>query len=210
MRRFDLLRRGGRAFRILIDGRPVRTGSLPGGWFHHRRLVKYATDIVVVRLNQAHDGPVSVLDPSHPGGVELDERAGIAGITARRGGHRVRLGLVPALPDLRRLEPWARSDGTWHLDVDELRIGGTWSARRSTDDVDLVMDVTRGWKPSGLPLLMRTVTLVVRVFRSWPTTYRWLATITLGPPPHMSSHWERTGGERGSSYRRFTRSAVSR
>ena len=210
MRRFDLLHRPGREFRVLVDGRAVRTGSLPGGWLFRRRLVKYAADIVVVRLNQATDGPLTALDPSRPGAVEFDDRSGIAGVTAQRGGHRVRLDLCPALPDLAGLEPRTGASGAWDLSVDELRIGGTWSTRRFDGHVDLVMDVTRGWRPTALPPLMRAMTSVVRMFRIWPTTYRWVARIALDPRPSMSSRWERTGGDRGSAYRRLTRSTVTR
>ena len=132
MRRFDLLHRPGREFRVLIDGRAVRTGSLPGGWLFRRRLVKYAADIVVVRLNQATDGPLTALDPSRPGAVEFDDRSGIAGVTAQRGGHRVRLDLCPALPDLAGLEPRNRS---------QRRVGSL--GRRTADRWNLVHTTLR-------------------------------------------------------------------
>ena len=210
MRRFDLLRRDGREFRVLLDGHPVRTGSLPGGWLHRRRLVKYAADIVVVRLNQAQDAPIRVLDSDHPGNVELGPDLSIAGLTVKRGGHDVRLTLHPPLPDLLGLEVGAAADGAWDLDIDDLTINGRWWARRRDRQVDLVMHVTRGWKPTGLPPLMRMMTSVVRIFRTWPTSYRWVAAITLDPQPWISSRWERTDNQRGSSYRRLTRSGVSR
>ena len=53
---------------------------------------------------------------------------------------------------------------------------------------------------------MELVTRVVPVFRRWPTTYRWRATVTLGEAPTMVSRWERTG-ERDESYSRATGSA---
>jgi hypothetical protein len=210
MRRFDLLRIGGREFRILIDGRPVRTGSLPGAWLHRRRLVKYAADIVVVRLNQAQDGPLPTVDPTRAEAVDLEESSSIAAVTARRGEHRARLRLTPPLPDLSRLDPEAAAEGAWHLDVDELNIGGNWFLQRHDERVELIMDVSRGWRPSGLPPLMRIMTSVVRMFRTWPTTYRWTATISLDSRPTMRSRWERTGSRRDATYRRLTRSAVSR
>ena len=204
MRRFDLLHRPGREFRILIDGREVRTGSLPGGWLLRRRLVKYAADIVVVRLNQAEDGPLTALDPLARA-VEFDDRSGIAGVTAARGGHRARLDLCPALPDLSGLEPGAGASGAWDLSVDELRIEGTWSARRSDKRVDLVMDVTLGVAAdraaaahagddvggADVPYLAYHVPLG--------------GEHNPRSRPSMSSRWERTGGDRGCSF--CTRSA---
>ena len=135
MRRFDLLRSGGREFRIQIDGRPVRTGSLPGRWLHRRRLVKYAADIVVVRLNQAQDGPLLTVDPTRPGAVELDGSSSIVAVAAHRGGHRARLRLTP--PCLTSgLESAARAEGAWDLDVDELNIAGTWYVQRHDQRVE--------------------------------------------------------------------------
>ena len=74
---------------------------------------------------------------------------------------------------------------------------------RDGDEVHLVMEVEEGWQPGPLPPLMRAVTTAVPVFRRWPTTYRWAATITLGEEPWIRSGWERTG-ERDGSYLRAT------
>jgi hypothetical protein len=83
-------------------------------------------------------------------------------------------------------------------------VAGTWTAGRTADRVDLVLDVTRGWRPRGLPPLMAAVTRAAPVFRRWPTTYCWTGTVTLGDQPALQSHWQRTGGRRDQSYRRLT------
>jgi hypothetical protein len=207
---FDLLRRRGREFHVVLDDHPLRTGSLPGGWLHRRRLVKYAADIVVVRLNQAQDGPIQTLDPAHPGNVELATDSSIAGISAERRGHHVRLTFAPAVPDLSQLQTGTHADGGWNLDIDDMSIGGRWWARRRDQRVDLVLDVTRGWKPADLPPLMRLMTAMVRMFRTWPTSYRWTAAITLAPDPWITSQWERKRDRRDNTYRRLTRSAAAR
>ena len=59
----DLVRRSGRIVDIRIDGHPVTTGRLPGGWLHRRRLIKYTADPTVVICNPAHEGPVDTVDP---------------------------------------------------------------------------------------------------------------------------------------------------
>jgi hypothetical protein len=203
----DLVRRSGRLFDIRIDGRPVATGCLPGGWLHRRRLVKYTADPTVVICNQAYDGPLGIGDPRAPGEVELDRRSnGIAALRARNGGHRARLELVPALPDLARLRPRMSVEGTWQLGIDGTAgvVGGCWTVERCRDRIDLVLDVTQGWRPAGLPPLMAAVTRLAPVFRRWPTTYRWSGTVTLGDPPQLTSRWERKGGQRDESYRRLT------
>ncbi|HWD45004.1 MAG TPA: hypothetical protein VHM23_15085 [Actinomycetota bacterium] len=202
----DLVRRSGRAFDIRIDSRPVTTGRLPADWLHRRRLVKYTADPTVVICNRAHDVPVATVDPLSPGEVELDPRSGgIAALRARNGGHRARLELAPALPNLARLRPRMTVEGTWRLGIDATVavVGGFWTVERRQDQVQLVLDVTQGWRPAGLPPLMAAVTRLAPVFRSWPTTYRWSATVTLGDPPTLTSRWERKGDQRGESYRRL-------
>jgi hypothetical protein len=200
----DLVRRSGAAFDIRIDGRPVTTGRLPGGWLHRRRLVKYTADPTVVVCNRAHDGPLAT---RAPGEVELDPRSGgIAALRARNGGHRARLELAPALPDLAWIRPRMSMEGTWRLDVDgtAAAVGGVWTVERRQDRVELVLDVTEGWRPTGLPPLMAAVTRLAPVFRRWPTTYRWSGTVSLGDRPTMTARWERKGGQRDESYRRLT------
>jgi hypothetical protein len=212
MRRFDLLRVTRGAPQIRIAGRPARTGSLPGAWLHHRRLVKYAAGMAVVRLNTAHDGPVATVDPAAPGVVKLDRAAGgIAAISAHQGDHLARLQLSPALPDLTLVPTGTTADGQWQLAIDGAHVvGGTWTFHRTGDEVHLGLDATRGWKPTHLPLLMRIVTTVMPFFRTWPTTYRWSGTVSLRTRPTMTSRWERKSARRGDSYRRLTGSGAGR
>jgi hypothetical protein len=165
----------------------------------------------VVVLNRAHNGPVPTVDPGEPDGVELSQGAtGIVALAADGGGHRARLAFAPALPDLAQLPRGAAMEGTWRLGIDHdpAVVAGTWTAKRRNDHVDLVVDVTQGWQPSGLPLLMGIVTKVAPVFRTWPATYRWSARVTLGDPPTMSSRWERKDGQRDQSYRRLASSSA--
>jgi hypothetical protein len=205
----DLVRRGGPTFDVRIGGRRVTTGRLPGGWLHRRRLVKYTADPTVVVCNPASDGPVATVGPaSANGSVELDPAgAGIVALRAAGGGHAARLGFDPALPDVARLVPGELAGGRWRLGVDHdpAVVAGAWTARRRRDQVELELTVTRGWRPAGLPPLMAAVTRAAPVFRSWPTTYRWSATVDLGAdPPTLRSGWARTGGDHGQSYRRLT------
>jgi hypothetical protein len=207
MRAFDLLRVSGREPEIHIDRNRVTTGKLPGEWLHRRRLIKYASDLGVVRLNAVSNASPTKVDTNAPGPVELDATGTrIVALTARGGGHTARFDLAPAVADLGGLRPGSAIEGTWRLAIDDTShiIGGSWSAVRNADAVDLSLEVKQGWHPLRLPPLMRLVTTVARVFRDWPTTYRWHATIELGTEPTINARWERTTGERGQSYRRLS------
>ena len=87
--------------------------------------------------------------------------------------------------------------------------GGHWFAEPRDGVVHAGLDVTRRWRPRGLPLLMRLVTTVVPVFRRWPTTYRWRGVLRPDDAgaPGWSGGWERVAGHRGAdaaSYRKAT------
>ena len=194
---FDLLRTNGPAPEIVIDGRRAATGRLPMAWLHRRRLIKAATDLLVVQLcPSVDDAPV----PRIAGSTVERVVASSARATAA-------LVLDPAVPDLASLAEGAAVAGSWRLavDRDESLVSGSWEARRVGERVELALDSTAPWRPGPLPWLMRIVTRVVPTFRQWPTTYRWRATVTLGDEPVMTSRWERSGTTRGESYGRMMR-----
>ena len=210
MQRFDLMRTGGKPVEIRFGGRDAATGQLPGARFHGRRLVKYATDVVVVRLNPAHDGPIAAVDLDNSTGVVLagsEGGAGVAEVAATAGGHSARLVLDPPFPDLVRLPDGAAANGTWRVAIDDEPsiVSGSWSARRTSERVDLSLVSTAPWRPGPLPMLMRVVTRIVPTFRRWPQTYRWHATLTLGDAPSLTSGWERSGGAGAEAYGRVMR-----
>lgn len=82
--------------------------------------------------------------------------------------------------------------GRWTIHIAGVNItGGSYCASREGDRVAVELDVTQNWKPSGLPLCMEIFTRVVRMFRTWPATYRWRGVVELGEVPVMSGAWER-------------------
>ena len=216
MTEFDLVRTGQTPPVVRIDGQDAAIGRLPGERLHRRHLVKYAGSLCAVTFNRSQDGPLAAAERGTAAAVSAQGPdgevggsgdAGTAVLGADAGGHRARVVLDPALPDLATLAQGATTSGRWHVTVDGARLtGGRWWVRREGHRVDLRLDVSERWRPHGLPLLMRVVTTVAPVFRRWPTTYRWHARVELGPEPAMTSRWERVGGERGAGYRRLTSS----
>lgn len=204
---FDLLRSAGpQSLVVRVDGRPATVGTLPGRALHRRELVKYAAPVDVITLNETADGgPLPWLDPA---AVRLED-GGIGAIVAGEGAHRVRLELRPAFPDVTALADGDGAVGSWRVSATGVPplTGGTWAAIRRGREVRVALEVTERWRPGRLPPLIALVARVVPVFRRWPTTYRWGATVTLGEEPTMVSRWERTG-ERDDSYGRATGSAA--
>ena len=190
MRGFDFMRTSGRTPRLSIDGHPRKVASFPGPQALHRRhFVRYAESPLVVTLNREHDGPMEC--------TTLLESPTV--VRAGAGTHTAALTVHPSCPDVMGLAPGDRCGGSWELEVGGVArlVAGTWTARGTRGGAELSLVVTKGWQPRGLPPLYRFVTSVAKVFRSWPTTYRWSATVThTAAVPILRSRWERTGGVR--------------
>jgi hypothetical protein len=211
LHRFDLVRTTGGGG-VWIDGEPTAVGRLPGERWHHRRLFKYAGPLTAVSLLPNVEGPLPAAADTSAEVVPGAATGSVAALVVAAGHDQVRFELAPAFPELTSVAAGTTVEGRWRLVVDapDLRggrhviTGGTWSAARQGASVDLALEVTRPWRPGPLPPVERIVTRVAPVFRRWPTTYRWTATVDLDDVPTLRSRWERTGTERGRSYRRAT------
>jgi hypothetical protein len=198
---------------VRVDGKARSVPRLPlpvGG----RRclMARYDPDVLVCQLN-----PDSVHVPrrvpahgSRQSGVsgvdivEVDGRFGIAAVRVARGGHTCAAVLDPPLPDVRSLPAPTRRSGVILLQADhttELR--GRYELHRADDRVDLVIEGFGPWRTRlRRPLL--AVLFRLPVFRRWPTTYRWHATLDLNATPHerLTSRWARGQTPAASAPRR--------
>jgi len=200
MSEFDLLRRSGPSPIVRIDGRPATLGRLPAEWLTRRRLIKVTSDLCSIAVNPTPAQPDTLKPRSES--VDVDDK-GTRAVIGEAANHLVRFEFDPPFPDLGQ-HPESRR-GRWSIIIDDKpTISGVWNLTRSENQIVVALDVTEGWRPKGLPLLMKIVTRVAAVFRTWPTTYRWQATISTGDTPTMTSAWERTENDGGESYRALT------
>jgi hypothetical protein len=195
LREFDLGRTSGDEPRLTIGGVARMSTPFPGpAWLTRRRFIRSSAAPLIVTALRDLDGPV---DPASLGPVESVE-------AVAPDGSGVALRFEPALPALAHLAVGDIRRGRWALDVADERpvFGGRWTAARDGDAIHLALDVTEPWRPTGLPISLRAVTTLARVFRHWPTTYRWTAVVDLAAqPPRATTRWSRTTGpERANAY----------
>ncbi len=206
MSQFDLLHRTGPPPSIRIDGRPATLGRLPAERLLRRHLIKVASDLCLVSVNPVDDGMTLPRWDSTDAQVVI-EPSGLSTIIAAAGSHTAALQFDPTFPDLESMESASSMTGDWSLTIDTTRVvAGHWGAARLDREINLEFTVSEGWRPRGLPPLMSTMTRVAPVFRRWPTTYHWTGAVRLDDPATLIANWERTGSDRGASYRSITRS----
>ncbi len=125
--------------------------------------------------------------------VEDGGQAALLSVSVQRGSQSLEIRFDPPFPDIirARSSPW---EGRWTaLASGRAQFGGRWYAIPQGDQVELAQAVDRPWDPGPQPLVGSLVFRLLRVFRTWPTTYRWHATLDVdADPPTMSGEWTRT------------------
>jgi hypothetical protein len=186
---------------LRVDGqrRTIRRLPLPIGG---RRclMARYDLDVLVCQLNpDRSDPPRTPVDGTGAplgGGLDLVDGDGgpsLAGVQVRQGAHSCAVRLDPPVPDLRRLPPSARLHGTVELRADgATELQGRYELERTGERVTLVIDRFGPWRSrQRRPLLAALFHLPL--FRRWPSTYRWQATLDLAAAPGCgwTSRWSR-------------------
>ncbi|VVB96506.1 Uncharacterised protein [uncultured archaeon] len=198
----DLVRRTGSVVEGHIGDRILHPASLPvllnwqRVWF-----VRYVPMPVIGTLNPPMNRPVLV-DLSISGSAEVEGMTvvadGVGSITQISAGQeprQVEMDFLPGFPNLLELPKGGSAAGRWSIRIMGVLItGGSYYTLREGDRVAVELDVDEYWKPSGLPICMEIFTRVVRMFRTWPATYRWRGIVELGAEPVMSGAWERKDG----------------
>jgi hypothetical protein len=192
---------------VRIDGEPRTIARLPipvGG----RRclMARYDPDVMVCHVNpeRVRDGSrASAGGAARSGAVpsvveiaEVHGRSGVDGVMIRRGERTCGLRLDPPLPDLQDLPAGTRGQGVVTLQADgvtELR--GRYAFNRHHDRAEIVIDRIGPWRTRQRRPLF-AILFRLPVFRRWPTTYRWHATLEFTDEPTVSSRWTRQAKQR--------------
>jgi hypothetical protein len=195
------VRRRGSNIDISIAGeaRPLVTAPIPwklprycdapvlGVWNEQQSQTLAVTVPAAVGEHQVPDGTVEIVD--HHGAP------GLRALTARCGQRHLAVVHDPPVPRLDAVNDGALLKGRVTVSVDDTELfGGGYRLRRTGDRVDLEIDVTRPWVPRDQSLAGAVMFRVLVFFRTWPTTYRWRASLDLAPEePVLQSRWERKG-----------------
>jgi hypothetical protein len=187
---------------LRVDGEARSIARLPlpiGG----RRclMARYDAEVMVCLLNPASvqaPARVRVNGAGAPAAPDLEVVAvgdghAIAAVRVGRGGHTCAARFEPPLPDPRSVHEGSRRAGDLLLQADDrTQLRGRYELTRAGDLVELVIDDFGPWRirvrRPPFALLFR-----LPIFRRWPTTYRWRASLDLGAGQdgRLDSRWVR-------------------
>lgn len=202
---FYFVRRKHTEVEILIDGKRHQPDTLPVPIDGARMyFIRYATDPFILHWNVTAEGPLSALTPSGALSVEDDgavydlrENGGhfeIAQLRPRDDRHKVRFTFTPAFPDVVNLRDGAQITGAFHIDLEPSMgsIDGVYQVQRHGPHVTIEVHPAGGWRPGVRKWPVRLMFFIVKLFKNWPRTYRWTATLDLSQPgaPQLRSHWQ--------------------
>jgi hypothetical protein len=203
---FYFVRRSGTDVEITIDGKQHKPDPLPALIDGSRvYFMRYSADPYILTWNEAYNGPLMPVQAAGAGTFEdgdviydLIESGGHLVIDAMRPAgahHDVRFRFNPPFPDVTRLRDGAQVSGDFTIDLGPSmgQIEGVYRAHRSGSQVHIQVHPAGGWRPGVRKWSVRLIFRLVPLFRNWPKTYRWAATIDLsqGQLPLMTSRWER-------------------
>jgi len=105
-----------------------------------------------------------------------NSKGDILSITSSYGEENIEMTFTSGFPDILSLENDKNYTGDWIINMSgDYITGGIFNINRKDSIVALELLVTRKWEPKNRSVLM----YLIPVFRKWPTTYQWKATLNL-------------------------------
>jgi hypothetical protein len=196
---FDMLQKPGTVINGRIGERAVTLDTIPMILHGHPIwLARYSAGTVIGKFNPPADRPVEVaLDEAGEAVFEgmsvfADTSGNLTRLSAGSEQANVEVRFDPSFPNLVNFAEGSTANGYWYFKAAGARItGGTYHAGSSGGTITLGLDVLEKWKPEKLPFAVQILTTVVRMFRTWPPTYRWRGTVNTNDKPSLTGKWER-------------------
>lgn len=195
----DFVRRAGTVISGQIGERAIQPDSIPL-LINGRRiwLMRYADKPVIGIFNPPMNSPI-LAEMDGAGQVEvngmsltIEADGSLARITVGQASKRTELNFTPAFPNLLNFAEGKSARGHWILNTAGARItAGAYSAVNQGGSIAVDLDSLENWKPENLPFSVWLLTMVVRMFRTWPSTYCWQGVIKPGEKPSMTGKWGR-------------------
>lgn len=186
MTEFDFVKREGTIINLKIGNKVLQPATFP--IFRDKKKVyfsRYASRLVIGNINSADtklllanlNKGYNKLDELN---VFLDENEKIKNCWIDYENNKVELAFNSGFPNLLTLPENLQVKGNWEYLVSGIDItGGYYLLHRIKNIVKVEFNVTRKWKPLNIPFSFKVFIYIMRSFRTWPTSYKWLGTVNL-------------------------------
>lgn len=203
---FYFVRKKNTEISVSIDGKQHQLDQLPipMDW-SSMYFTRYSPDPFIVTFNPAYEGPLQTMhwegqEMVNIGSIRLelateDQVPEIKRLSQKGQHHSITLSFAPAFPNLMALSDGHSLKGTFqitgHPSTGE--VGGHYEVVKEAGVTQIVLVPSRGWIPNEKKLSLRFLYTVAKIFKKWPATYKWTATIREGEDNQlmMKSSWER-------------------
>ncbi|MDG5789800.1 hypothetical protein QA612_20285 [Evansella sp. AB-P1] len=167
---------------------------------------RYSTKPLIVTFNRALDTELEPLEvklqeqqiSSGEYDFELEwnnNKPAIKRIIRNNKIHPVTLLFKDAFPDIRTLGNDISFEGSFEIEGHHSTglIGGHYTLEKKNDEIKISMVPSSGWKPRPTKFSLLFLYTVAKIFKKWPTTYEWTASIQDKENGvfHMKSDWKR-------------------
>lgn len=166
---------------------------------------RYSTDAFNVDWNKNFQGQLLPLMPVND--IKLEDNGVVYELVNNNGHHEIKdmrtaslrhslnINFSPPLPDIACLKDDVIISGKFMTTTDQSAgsIRGEYYLKRQGYEIKLKVHPNKGWVPGENRFILKILFLIVRVFKDWPKSYVWSATIKLNEinHPEMISGWSR-------------------
>ncbi len=186
MQEFDFVVKEGTEFRAIVGERMLHPASFPvkrNGekvWF-----ARYASKVTIGEINSSVSFPLvfrpvagTVRVGAHT--LILSREKRVVNCRVGDGDNAVELQFDQGFPNLLSLQENEKVKGSWSCRISGISLtGGEYTLQREKERVNMELNVLQKWHPQGLPFGFKLFVTVVRSFRTWPATYKWVGCVDL-------------------------------
>lgn len=176
--------------------------------FQKMTFARYSPKPLIATLNPEHKGELETLDleigqTSFGKGEKIyevewsNQSASIKSMSVKNNIHPLTMSFAPSFPDLNTFPTNTSLNGNFIISGHESvgSISGEYQIHSDKESITLSAIPTKGWKPKTTKFSTWFLFTFAKVFRKWPTTYRWDAEIRKNEQGRwqMQSTWKQTG-----------------
>lgn len=206
---FYFIRKKDTVYKILIDNKNHKLDELPISMDGQKMtFARYSSKPLIAAFNPEYNGLFEPLN------VRIDQNtyekdnyiyelewnnqtAKIKSLSVKNNIHMLKMKFEPSFPCLNSIDTNTNYEGEFVISGHESvgNISGEYSIHLKNKSVIVSVVPSKGWKPKTTKLSTWFLFSVAKVFKKWPTTYKWDCNLKKNSEDlwHMQSKWCRTG-----------------